>query len=85
MAETQPIRVLLVDDHTVVRSGLGAFLLAFDDLELIGEASQVPRQQHPLQTGRIQPHRGRGPGFTGEIGRLTCHPAQLVRTLHRWA
>jgi NarL family two-component system response regulator LiaR len=32
------IRVLIVDDHAVVRSGLGAFLLAFDDLELAGEA-----------------------------------------------
>jgi NarL family two-component system response regulator LiaR len=30
--------VLLVDDHAVVRSGLGAFLMAFDDLDLIGEA-----------------------------------------------
>ena len=39
MSETGPIRVLLVDDHAVVRSGLSAFLLAFDDLELIGEAS----------------------------------------------
>jgi NarL family two-component system response regulator LiaR len=38
MTETQPIRVMLVDDHAVVRSGLGAFLLAFDDLELVGEA-----------------------------------------------
>ncbi len=33
-----PIRVMIVDDHAVVRSGLGAFLLAFDDLELVGEA-----------------------------------------------
>lgn len=33
-----PVRVLLVDDHTVVRRGLSAFLLAFDDLELAGEA-----------------------------------------------
>jgi len=32
------IRVMLVDDHAVVRSGLSAFLLAFDDLELVGEA-----------------------------------------------
>jgi len=32
------IRVLIVDDHGVVRSGLAAFLLAFDDLELVGEA-----------------------------------------------
>jgi NarL family two-component system response regulator LiaR len=39
MSDTSPIRVLLVDDHAVVRSGLGAFLLVFDDLELIGEAS----------------------------------------------
>jgi len=38
MNETHLIRVLLVDDHAVVRSGLGAFLLAFDDLELVGEA-----------------------------------------------
>jgi NarL family two-component system response regulator LiaR len=30
---------MLVDDHAVVRSGLGAFLLAFDDLELVAEAN----------------------------------------------
>lgn len=39
MAESGPIRVMIVDDHAVVRGGLGAFLLAFDDLELVGEAS----------------------------------------------
>lgn len=39
MSEAAPIRVMLVDDHAVVRSGLSAFLLAFDDLELVGEAS----------------------------------------------
>lgn len=33
------IKVMLVDDHAVVRSGLEAFLLAYDDLELVGEAS----------------------------------------------
>jgi NarL family two-component system response regulator LiaR len=38
MTRSRPIRVLLVDDHAVVRSGLGAFLLAFNDLELIGQA-----------------------------------------------
>mgnify|MGYP000277144237 CR=1 FL=1 len=35
----KPIRVLLVDDHAVVRSGLGAVLLSYDGLELVGEAS----------------------------------------------
>lgn len=39
MDEASRIRVLIVDDHSVVRSGLAAFLLAFDDLELAGEAS----------------------------------------------
>lgn len=39
MSEIKPIRVLIVDDHTVVRSGLAAFLLAFDDMELVGEAA----------------------------------------------
>ena len=38
MTQANPVRVLLVDDHAVVRSGLAAFLLAFDDLELVGEA-----------------------------------------------
>lgn len=33
------IRILLVDDHAMVRSGLRIFLMAFDDFELVGEAS----------------------------------------------
>jgi two-component system, NarL family, response regulator LiaR len=32
------IKVLLVDDHAVVRSGLGAVLMSSDDMELVGEA-----------------------------------------------
>jgi NarL family two-component system response regulator LiaR len=36
--ENKPIRVLLVDDHAVVRSGLAAVLMSYDDLELVGEA-----------------------------------------------
>src|SRR4030043_2019127 len=38
MNDTQIIRVILVDDHNVVRSGLATFLRAYDDLELIAEA-----------------------------------------------
>jgi NarL family two-component system response regulator LiaR len=34
-----PIKILLVDDHTVVRSGLSKFLMVNKDLKLIGEAS----------------------------------------------
>jgi DNA-binding NarL/FixJ family response regulator len=36
--ETGPIRVLLVDDHAVVRRGLRSFLDLLDDIEVIGEA-----------------------------------------------
>lgn len=32
------IRVLIVDDHKVVRKGLKAFLLSFSDLDMVGEA-----------------------------------------------
>src|SRR5512140_2980962 len=35
---SQPIRVMLVDDHTMVRRGLATFLKVFDDLQLAGEA-----------------------------------------------
>ncbi len=38
MLETKPIRVLIVDDHAMVRSGLKNFILGFDWMELIGEA-----------------------------------------------
>ena len=38
MSNEKPIRVMIVDDHKVVRSGLSAFLMAYDDLELVAEA-----------------------------------------------
>ncbi len=34
----RPIRVLLVDDHAVVRRGLRGFLELLDDIEIVGEA-----------------------------------------------
>ena len=33
------IKVLIVDDHAMVRNGLSTFLTVFDDLELVGESS----------------------------------------------
>jgi NarL family two-component system response regulator LiaR len=38
MNTSQTIRVMLVDDHNVVRSGLATFLRAYEDLELVEEA-----------------------------------------------
>jgi NarL family two-component system response regulator LiaR len=53
MSEQNPIRVMLVDDHAVVRGGLKFFLLGFDDMELVGEAESG---QEALQLcARVQP------------------------------
>jgi NarL family two-component system response regulator LiaR len=38
MNTSQTIRVMIVDDHNVVRSGLATFLRAYEDLELVVEA-----------------------------------------------
>jgi NarL family two-component system response regulator LiaR len=35
---SQSIRLMIVDDHTMVRRGLGTILKVFDDLQLVGEA-----------------------------------------------
>lgn len=41
MNATDPIRVLVVDDHTVVRRGLIFVLQTFDDLLPVGEAGSI--------------------------------------------
>ena len=38
ISPAHPIRVMLVDDHTMVRRGLATFLKVFEDLQLVGEA-----------------------------------------------
>lgn len=47
------IRIMLVDDHAVVRSGLSAFLSVNPDLELVGEAENG--QQAVTRAGLLQP------------------------------
>ncbi|MFW5490098.1 MAG: response regulator [Desulfovibrio sp.] len=46
------IRVLVVDDHNIVRIGLRTFLSGFDDMEVVGEAAngkEAVRQADELQ------------------------------------
>lgn len=38
-ASSAPLRVLIADDHPVVRHGLGALLATYDDLEVVGTAA----------------------------------------------
>lgn len=51
MAEA--IKVLLVDDHAMVRRGLGAFLSVYPDLQLVGEAESGADALE--QCARLQP------------------------------
>jgi NarL family two-component system response regulator LiaR len=38
VSESGAIRVMIVDDHLMVRDGIGVFLSVFDDLEVVAEA-----------------------------------------------
>jgi two-component system, NarL family, response regulator LiaR len=51
---TQPTRVMIVDDHDIVRRGLSMFLNGFDDLLLVGEADNG--QDAVRLCREIQPH-----------------------------
>ncbi len=85
MSET-PIRVLIVDDHKVVRDGLKAFLLAYDDIELIGEARNgedavrycATRQPDVVLMDLVMPHMD-GAEATRRI--LALNPAIRVIAL----
>lgn len=44
------VRVLLADDHAVVRSGIRNALRELDDLEIVGEAEDGPSLLHALQS-----------------------------------
>lgn len=39
MATQSPVRILMVDDHAMMRIGLATFLDSFEELELVGEAT----------------------------------------------
>jgi NarL family two-component system response regulator LiaR len=53
MSASTPIRVMIVDDHDVVRRGLAAFLKSKVDLELVGEASDGEDALHTCD--QVQP------------------------------
>ena len=56
MSDTKPIRIMIVDDHAVVRSGLATFLTIYDDLELVAEAGTalVMVTHSPHLAGRLE-------------------------------
>jgi NarL family two-component system response regulator LiaR len=53
MSEPGTIRVMIVDDHAMVRTGLATFLEVSDDLELVGQAADG--QEAVDLCGQFQP------------------------------
>ena len=70
---TEPITILIVDDHAVVRQGVRAFLEKQPDLEVVGEAAsgaeavQLAAQHVPdvVLMDLVMPGAGRVPGMEG--------------------
>jgi len=44
----EPIRILLIDDHNVVRSGLGRMLGLEEDMSVVGEAANSEEALHMI-------------------------------------
>ena len=84
MSTSNRIRVMIVDDHDMVRRGLAAFLKAESDLELVGEARdgkealQVCDQVHPdvILMDLVMPSMG-GAEVTRAI-RERCPRVQVI-------
>ncbi len=53
MENQKSIRVMIVDDHRVVRSGLSTFLMTCEDMQLVGEAANGEDALHMCY--RVQP------------------------------
>jgi NarL family two-component system response regulator LiaR len=84
ISNERPIRVMIVDDHAMVRRGLGAFLKVHADLELVGEATDGPEalrlcdQVEPdvILMDLVMPAMG-GPATTKAI-RDKCPHVQVI-------
>ena len=53
MSVTPPIRILITDDHAVLRSGLRLLLDREDDLETVGEATTAEEAIDLVRAGGI--------------------------------
>src|SRR5690349_15387669 len=87
--QAEKIRVLIVDDHTILRAGLRMLLNAHPDLEVVGEASDG--NQAVISAQRMQPDvilmdiampECNGIEATRQIKRLMPDTRILVLTMH---
>ncbi|GAA4994053.1 response regulator transcription factor [Pseudonocardia tropica] len=89
----RPIRIVLVDDHSIMRQGLRAVLEREDDLRIVGEAGSAPEAFAAVAAGRPQVvlldlKLASGPQTDGlEVCRKLCadHPGIGVLVLTTFA
>lgn len=86
---TKPIRVILADDHAVVRAGLKAVLGASSDIEVIGEASDgveavalAERLDPDIVIMDLTMDRMDGAAATREIASKKLRARVLILTMH---
>lgn len=89
MADPQPIRILITDDHAVLRSGLRLMLDREDDLQTVGEATTAEEALDQVAAGGVDlvlldvemPGMG---GLEGAERLREAHPdlAILVLSMH---
>ena len=94
MGKSQRIRVLIVDDHAVVRQGLRTFLGMLPDIQIVGEAAsgaeavaaQAKAQPDVVLMDLVMPGDGRRGGDAahprrpGPTRRSSCSPASRRKT-----
>lgn len=83
------IRVMIVDDHTIVRDGLRALLRTVPDIQVVGEASNgveavaVARRTAPdVVVMDLDMPGGNGDVATVELSRFDPAPKVLILTMH---
>lgn len=84
------IRILLVDDHAVVRMGLNMLLNAHPNMEVVGEASEgnegikKAEEQRPdvVLMDLSMPHGKDGLSATSELKKILPNTSILILTMH---
>jgi DNA-binding NarL/FixJ family response regulator len=86
---TDPIRILLVDDHELIRSGLGAVIDLEDDMDVVGTAGSVAeaiRQYEALSpdvvVADLQLQDGTGLDIVRTIRKTSNDTGIIVLTMH---
>ncbi|MDP4552904.1 response regulator transcription factor [Alkalihalobacillus macyae] len=84
------IKVLLVDDHAVVRMGLKMLLNSINDMEVVGEASEgnegiekaLETNPNAILMDLSMPHGKDGLSATSELKKQLPNTAILILTMH---